>query len=158
MIPEEITFDKWEHRVLSDEDLKTVAKDIYAGKIFSSAHRVDSSMLDMVFMPLMFMGGENDSLKIEKSDDTIMKRKKKMYNLEMMRARRKYFKKKGLTAEEGRKKWYDEIGLIYEYLDKAGPRCINGCPIFMSCRIMSKSDADRMWKFHDQWKELAEKF
>lgn len=40
--------------------------------------------------------------------------------------------------------WPDEdwadIGIIYEYLDKAGPRSINGMPSFFSLRIMHRDD------------------
>lgn len=37
----------------------------------------------------------------------------------------------------------EEIGLVYEYLDKAGPRSINGMPIFFSCRLLHKKDWER---------------
>jgi hypothetical protein len=44
-------------------------------------------------------------------------------------------------------KWKDEPpGLIYEYLREAGPRSINGCPIFMSARFLTKGDADKLLK------------
>jgi len=32
------------------------------------------------------------------------------------------------------------LGVIYEELSKAGPRSVNGQPIFMSCRILNRSD------------------
>lgn len=35
---------------------------------------------------------------------------------------------------------YSSIGVVYEYLDKAGPRSINGYPIFFSMRMMNVSD------------------
>ena len=35
----------------------------------------------------------------------------------------------------------DDIGFVYEYYDKAGPRSINGYPIFFSCAFVSKHDA-----------------
>ena len=35
------------------------------------------------------------------------------------------------------------IGLIYEYLDQAAPRSINGMPIFFSCRMVHKDDWQR---------------
>jgi len=40
----------------------------------------------------------------------------------------------------------DKPALVYEYLDKAGPRGINGYPIFMSCRFLNKEDNDKVWK------------
>lgn len=33
-----------------------------------------------------------------------------------------------------------EPALIYEYFDKAGPRSVNGMPIFMSCNVMNQAD------------------
>lgn len=38
----------------------------------------------------------------------------------------------------------DDIGFVYEYYDKAGPRSINGYPIFFSCAFVSKADAKRI--------------
>lgn len=29
---------------------------------------------------------------------------------------------------------------VYEYLDKAGPRSINGCPTFFTCSVLTKQD------------------
>lgn len=37
----------------------------------------------------------------------------------------------------------DSIGLIFEYLDQALPRGINGRPMFTSCRFMGKPDWER---------------
>ena len=34
----------------------------------------------------------------------------------------------------------DDVGMIYEYMDKAGPRGVNGYPIFWSCHILGKKD------------------
>lgn len=39
-----------------------------------------------------------------------------------------------------------KIGTIYEYLDKAGPRSINGYPIFFSLRIVHVKDWERALK------------
>ena len=36
-----------------------------------------------------------------------------------------------------------DIGCVWEYLDKAGNRGINGYPMFHSVRFMNKADADR---------------
>lgn len=41
--------------------------------------------------------------------------------------------------------WAD-IGIIYEYLDKAGPRSVNGCPGFFSMRLMHVDDWERCLK------------
>lgn len=36
------------------------------------------------------------------------------------------------------------IGMVYEYLDKAGPRSINGYPMFFSCHLLSVADSDKV--------------
>lgn len=38
------------------------------------------------------------------------------------------------------------IGTIYEYLAEAGPRQINGYPIFMSCKMLNREDWERARK------------
>ena len=38
----------------------------------------------------------------------------------------------------------DKIGLIYEYLDQAGPMAINSFPMFMSMRILHADDFDQV--------------
>ena len=42
------------------------------------------------------------------------------------------------------KEQIDDIGFVYEYYDKAGPRCINGYPMFFSCGFVSKADAKKI--------------
>ena len=37
----------------------------------------------------------------------------------------------------------EQIGILWEYLDKAGPRSINGLPSFFSLRIMHRDDWER---------------
>jgi len=36
----------------------------------------------------------------------------------------------------------DTVGMVYEWLDKAGERGINGCPMFLSCKVVHTDD----WK------------
>jgi len=54
------------------------------------------------------------------------------------------------------KKWVNQVGLIYEYLDRAGPRCINGMPMFMSMKIVVKEDMAMLIEYVQKYKE-AEK-
>ena len=52
-------------------------------------------------------------------------------------------------TEELRKKILDEKPMmIYEYYDKAGPRGINGKPIFMSMSILFHEDFEVFLKYH----------
>ena len=52
--------------------------------------------------------------------------------------------------------YINNIGMIYEYYTEAGPRGINGNPIFYSCRFLSKSDCDKMIEFYNIYKEKRE--
>lgn len=36
------------------------------------------------------------------------------------------------------------VGLIYEHVSNAGPRAINGKPVFLSARMLNRSDVDRV--------------
>ena len=45
-------------------------------------------------------------------------------------------------SEEARK----DIGMIYEYYDKAGPQAINGYPIFFSFAIVNVKDRQFVWE------------
>lgn len=51
------------------------------------------------------------------------------------------------AREEVSRTWFTEhveqIGIFWEYLDQAGPRSINGMPMFFSVRIMHKDDWQR---------------
>lgn len=42
------------------------------------------------------------------------------------------------------------IGIFYEYYDKAGPRSCNGYPMFMSFRILNRPDWERVWKAYER--------
>lgn len=42
------------------------------------------------------------------------------------------------------KDYIEKVGLIYEYMKDAGPRSINGCPMFMSHRILHVDDWARV--------------
>lgn len=51
-----------------------------------------------------------------------------------------------------------EIVMIYEYISKAGPRSINGYPIFMSCLMLDKRDAARVWELVREFDVKAKAF
>lgn len=60
---------------------------------------------------------------------------------------------KELTEEEKK-----DVAMIYEYLDKAGPRSINGNPCFFSLRILFREDFEVMYKFAKEYEELKKNF
>lgn len=51
-----------------------------------------------------------------------------------------------------------EIGMIFEYLDKAGPRSINGYPNFFSMQILTQAEWEIAHKYYEEYKEMKEKF
>jgi hypothetical protein len=130
------------HSERTDDELKTIAKDLYNQKIFSSAniHKHSLHLINSIFMVLMFL-----SPKITWED-----------NLRMNKLIHIYL----ASLEEDYAKRYDEfindIGFVYEYLDKATTTGINGYPIFYSCGILNKKDTERMWEFYEKYKELQE--
>ena len=62
----------------------------------------------------------------------------------------------------GGKDWTDDdwktIGMIYEYIDQAGPRSINGMPSFFSFNMLSTEQATKVAKFYDEYRALKEGF
>lgn len=48
--------------------------------------------------------------------------------------------------------YVNSIGLVYEYIDKAGPRSINGYPCFFSMRLLSRADMPRLQEMIDKLK------
>jgi len=42
-----------------------------------------------------------------------------------------------------------KIFFIYEYMDKAGPRSINGMPVFGSFKYLNKDDTEKMLKYYN---------
>jgi len=55
-------------------------------------------------------------------------------------------------TEEAKK----DIGMVYEYYDKAGPRSINGYPIFFSFRILNVKDRLIVWEKHEKIRQVLE--
>lgn len=112
---------------LPQEKLDEIAKDIALNKIFTSAHMRESdwgTVMGLVFMPLAL-----GAFAQEKPQDFEV----------------------GALKEEP--VMLQDIGLIYEYWDQAGPRSINGYPIFWSCRYLNHEDTkyvlDEARKIHD---------
>lgn len=107
---------KWKDK--TDEELKEIAKDLWAGRIFSDRHITDApEMLKCVFLSLAFASRKD---------------------VEKMKKR--------------------EVSFIYEYMDRAGPRAINGMPTFFSCRMLTKSETNKMFEYYGKFKELASGF
>lgn len=52
----------------------------------------------------------------------------------------------------------DTAGGIYEYLNVAGPRSANGFPMFMSFRVYSAADAEKLWPLVTALRKQRETF
>jgi len=50
------------------------------------------------------------------------------------------------------------IGMIYEYLEQAGPRSVNGYPSFFSLNILTKDETKIMFDHYENYKKLKEEF
>jgi len=50
------------------------------------------------------------------------------------------------------------VGLVYEYLSEAGPRSINGYPIFMSLRMLNREDTQIMSEMAQKYDKLKTEF
>lgn len=48
------------------------------------------------------------------------------------------------------------VGLVYEYLEKAGPRTINGYPIFFSAHLLNIEDAEKVLLKYKALEEAAQ--
>lgn len=46
-------------------------------------------------------------------------------------------------------------GMVYEYLDKAGPRSMNGLPMFMSFQFITVDEYTKLRTFYDEAKAAA---
>lgn len=108
-----------EYTPKTDEELKGVAKDLWAGRIFSDRHinslKDNPSVLGMVFMPMIFMDNKS---------------RKKLADL--------------------------KVNFIYEYMNKASPRAVNGMPIFFSCRILTEPETKKMFEYYEKFKQIAD--
>lgn len=101
----------------TESELKSIAVDIYDGKIFTDRHCHSEHEIKMCFM-VVGLGGLSE-----------------MSNEEL-----------------------DNIGMLYEYMGEAGPMGVNGKPIFMSVRILSKPDTEKMFEFYEEYKKVKEEF
>ena len=99
----------------TSEELRQIAQEIHAGRIFTERHLSSAEMLGCVFLPLSFM------------DDAAIKR-----------------------MEEAK------VGMIFEYLDKAGPRSVNSYPIFFSMQTATEEEAAKIWDYYRAIKEAVD--
>ncbi len=112
-----VTKDVWsEYVAKTDEEIKKLAVDLQAGKIYTDRHISSINNLEMVFMTIAL----------------------------------------GAFAE-WKEEDFKKLGLVYEYLDQAGPRSINGMPCFMSHRTLSLDDARKVFAKANEIDDMLKK-
>lgn len=61
-------------------------------------------------------------------------------------------------ADEEHRATLENVAMVYEYIEKAGPRSVNGYPAFFSCKFLTKEEYDVMQPFIRQYAELKKQF
>ena len=64
----------------------------------------------------------------------------------------------GLDSDQSKKLIEDDVMHFYEYMDKAGPRSINGMPMFFSANYLTGAEFDILLPLIKQYKESKEAF
>lgn len=149
----QIAKDKWVIPVDKDDDfLKSLAKDIYNGKVFTSNH-CKPNEISMVFMAYMLMSPQsptnpyNTDTKAENRNHIIWDLLEKDELDKIYEYEQEYF-------ESFRK----NIAMIYEYMDSPNlsPTGINFLPLFYSFRYISVNDIGKLNDFYRQYKEIRQ--
>jgi hypothetical protein len=52
----------------------------------------------------------------------------------------------------------EDIGAIYEYMDRAGPRSINGMPMFTSCKFLTQAEYKEVCEYIQEIKKIRQSF
>lgn len=150
----------WEHKVLTQEEMKILVKDVYDAKIFTSLHvrGYDMHLISMIFMPMVFIGASPTEPDFPTPVGNVRKdRKNKLLHLDALENWRKELKE-WQDETPVRNAFIENIGMLYEDNSQAGPRGINGYPIFMSCKIVSKEDTDRFIEMYNKYVKMREDF
>jgi len=59
-----------------------------------------------------------------------------------------------MTEEQSKE--LKHVSLIYEYLDQAGPRAINGYPMFMSMNYLTKDEHKKLLEYYKKVKSAMD--
>jgi hypothetical protein len=102
------------HRPMTDDEIKTLAEDMYKGLVFTDRQLSTADELPMVFIPLALAGKE--------------------------------------LIEELQK---IPPGMIYEYIEEAGPMGVNGMPMFTSFKVASVEDTRKIFEHYHKIKEAV---
>jgi hypothetical protein len=150
----------WKHNILSEDELKTLVKDVYDAKIFTSLHirEFDSYLIGSIFMPVLFLGSPPSEPSFPEPTGNIRKdRKNKLLQFDKIEEWKKEYKQ---WEDETpiREAFLNNIGMVYEENSKAGPRSINGYPIFFGCKIVSIEDTKKFMEMYQKYEKMREEF
>lgn len=62
----------------------------------------------------------------------------------------------GFMDKDGIKELQEKVGMLYEYIGKAAPTCVNGMPMFFSMQLLHKDDYDRLLTLINKIKKSRE--
>ena len=134
-----------------ERELKDIAISLFNGEIYTSfsINENERHHMSQVFMPLLFMGPREP---FTGDVDVARLRANRIWELLEKDDEEKTYKEEFLPS----------IGLVYEYFSAGtAPRCINGMPIFFSCRFLNLEDTDKLRDYYEQYtkiRETADKF
>lgn len=130
-------------RKMSGEDKKEFIRGCLQGQIFTSSMVPDSEwvrMVPQIFLPIAFGCLEvlpdgpppppqeiEEDMSVEEFDRLHETHQAAVDNWTAVKAKLQ-------------KDFDDSLGIVWEWYDKSLPRGINGYPMFMSCRLMSRED------------------
>jgi len=63
-----------------------------------------------------------------------------------------------LSLWDHAQEWVKDAGMIFEYHSKAGPRSINGYPMFISCQKLNKEDTKTVFTYYNELLEQRKQF
>jgi hypothetical protein len=137
----------WEHYIQTDEEMKELVREVYDCKVFTSL-QCPSDLVGSVFMCTMFLNtppsppAPSSNIKLE--------RKNKLNHITDT-----------LKYEEEtpkREAYLKNIGMLYENYSEAGPRGINGYPMFFSVKIASIEETKRFREMYGKYETMREEF
>lgn len=146
----------WKHQIMTTDELKELVRGVYDCKYFTSFQC--GNMVMSVFMPMLFIGSAPIKPNFPTHINNIrIDRKNKLLHIDELKQWKKDMKDwKDETSK--REDYMKNIGMIYEDNSKAGPTCINGYPIFMSCCVVSKDDTAKFLDMYRKYVKMREEF
>ena len=137
----------WEHKKLTNSELKELVREVYDLKIYTSLHCKKEDII-RVFMPVLYLGAKPSVASISKDNQINRKNKLKYINDCLI-----------YEAETPqREEFINNCGMLYEYYSEAAPRGVNGMPFFYSCKIVSIEDTKKFNDMYNEYVKVREEF